>query len=179
MKQIRQPDDEDRLFWSEITQNIKKTRQPETVPDKPVILKDIKPDTRFHEICGGQSFQELSAGIVDNIDANTARRFRRCEFPVEGTLDLHGYTEENAFNAVHSFITSSYLQNKRCVLIITGKGLSREETTDVFAARGILKERVPQWLNSRELRPLILSFVHPLSRLGGSGALYILLRRKR
>ena len=99
-------------------------------------------------------------------------------FGVEGTLDLHGYTEEMAYPAVFNFITSSYLAKKRCILIITGKGLPHPDE-DLFAARGVLKDRVPQWLKTDELKQLILTYIHPSAKLGGSGALYILLRRNR
>ena len=50
---------------------------------------------------------------------------------------------------------------------------------DIFAPKGVLKDRVPQWLQIEELKQLILSYIHPSEKLGGSGALYILLRRKR
>ena len=92
---------------------------------------------------------------------------------------MHGYTEDRAYTAVDDFIKKAYLAQKRCVLIITGKGLAHDDNDDVLAFKGLLKEKVPQWLNTRELRPLILAFRHPDVKLGGSGALYILLRRKR
>lgn len=113
-----------------------------------------------------------------DIDRNTMRRFKRGEFPIEASLDLHGYTEQQAFEAVHKFMTSAYMSGKRCVIIVTGKGLKHQDE-DVFAAKGVLKQRVPQWLNSDELRQLILTYIHPAEKLGGQGALLILLRRKR
>lgn len=120
----------------------------------------------------------LSLGTTSDIDKNTMRRFKREEFPVEGVLDLHGYNEDQAFKAVHQFITQSYLAGKRCVIIVTGKGLPHPDE-DIFAPKGVLKDRVPQWLQSEELRQVILSYIHPSARLGGQGALYILLRRQR
>ncbi len=120
----------------------------------------------------------LELGTVADIDRATIRRFKRQEFPVESVLDLHGFTEERAFEAVNDFVINAYLDGKRCVIIITGKGLNHE-TEDIFAAKGVLKQRVPQWLNGEELRQFILSYIHPAERLGGKGALYILLRRRR
>lgn len=121
---------------------------------------------------------DVSLGTVSDIDRNTMRRFKREEFPTEGVLDLHGYNEDRAFEAVHRFMTQSYLAGKRCVIIVTGKG-SQHQDEDIFAPKGVLKDRVPQWLESDELRQLILTYIHPSERLGGKGALYILLRRHR
>jgi hypothetical protein len=81
-------------------------------------------------------------------------------------------------SAVRRFMIRSYLASKRCVIIVTGKG-SPHQDEDVFAPRGVLKDRVPQWLATDELRQLILTYIHPSERLGGQGALYILLRRQR
>jgi DNA-nicking Smr family endonuclease len=44
---------------------------------------------------------------------------------------------------------------------------------------GVLRREVPQWLNQRELRGRIVSFVEAQPRHGGAGALYVLLRRRR
>lgn len=121
---------------------------------------------------------DLNLGTTSDIDRNTMRRFKREEFGVDNTLDLHGLTEDKAYKAVYNFITSSYLSGKRCILIITGKG-SVHPDEDIFAPKGVLKDRVPQWLQTDELKQLILSYIHPSVKLGGSGALYILLRRKR
>ena len=70
------------------------------------------------------------------------------------------------------------MQGKRCILIITGKGIT-QDSDDIFSSKGKLKERTPIWLNSEELRPLILGFIHPIQSLGGTGSLYIMLRKKK
>lgn len=121
---------------------------------------------------------DVSLGTTADIDRNTMRRFKREEFPVEAVLDLHGYNEEQAYQAVHQFLTNAYLTGKRCVIIVTGKGLPHADE-DIFAPRGVLRNRVPQWLQDDEMRQIILSYIHPSVRLGGQGALYILLRRRR
>lgn len=173
-----EPDAEDENFWAEITRNITKTIQPEEPPAKPLIMLEIKPTVDLTAVYSGETLTDLQNGNTDNIDNQTAKRFKRSEFPVEATLDLHGKTEDQAFAAVDEFIRRAWLGGKRCVIIITGKGYHQEDS-DYFNPKGKLKERVPLWLNRRELRPLILAYKHPEAKLGGSGALYILLRRKR
>lgn len=168
----------DEKIWEEFTKNIKKIENKNAVFK--VSNKEIKVKNHIKtpEISITKDNENLKIGSFDNIDKNTAKRFRRGEMGIEATLDLHGYTEEKAYEAVINFIKTSYSQNKRSIIIVTGKGTKRDDD-DFFSSKGVLKERVPQWLNSEELRPFILSFIHPEQKLGGKGALQILLRRKR
>lgn len=175
---ILPPSDEDNLFWQEQTKNIKEIERPENIISAPVVLPEIRNTVNLHEAYSGNRLTELTTGETGNIDRRTAQKFTRGEMPIERRLDLHGLTEDKAFDAVQNFIKSSYRQDMRCVLIITGKGLHKEDD-DFFSQSGILKNRVPQWLNSETLRPLILSFADALPKDGGSGALYVLLRRRR
>ena len=169
-------DQADTDFWFEAIKDVEK------LPTSNIVL-DNKKRTKL-KIKETQNVpltiykHELNLGTTSDIDKNTMKRFKREEFGVEGILDLHGFTEDKAYPAVFNFITSSYLAKKRCVLIITGKGLPHQDE-DIFAAKGILKDRVPQWLKTDELKQLILTYIHPSAKLGGSGALYILLRRNR
>lgn len=174
-----QPEDDDQLFWQETTGKVKKIPQPETISGKKIVIKEVVPTIRMHEVYQGDCLDKLQAGDFANIDANTIKRFKRGEFKIDGELDLHGHTEDKAYDAVHSFIKNAYLRGKRCVLIITGKGYHHDDNDDIFASKGVLRDRVPQWLNDPELRPLILTFMHPEAKLGGTGALCILIRRQR
>lgn len=138
--------------------------------------KKISRTEKFETVAYQHYAHEPALNATADIDRQTMRRFKRGDYKIEAVLDLHNKTENNAFELVRRFVTESYLSGKRCVLIITGKGLHQE---DEYVARGRLKARVPQWLTLDELRPLILTYVHPQERLGGEGALMILLRRKR
>lgn len=177
----QQPDiqEDDAEAWLNELKNVKKTAQPEEPPSPPIYIEEITPTVSYKNIPNIYQLSYLRAGDLSGMDGQTAKRVKRCDYKVEGTLDLHGKTESAAYEAVHNFIKQSYLQNKRCVLIITGKGLSQNQTDDIFSEKGKLKDRTPIWLNSEQLRPLILGFVHPIEKLGGSGALYIILRKKR
>ena len=137
----------------------------------------IRENVNVFEAYGGEDLSFLIPGAADNIDANTMRRFKRGEFAIEAVLDLHGCTSEESFGKVENFIKKAYLRQKRCVQIVTGKGLHRED--DIFAACGVLRDLVPQWLNNGLLRPLILTFDYSRPEDGGEGALTILLRRRR
>lgn len=142
------------------TPAVRKTDQPRTVSDLP----------------------ELQPGRAAGLDRRTAERLRRGQFPIDGRLDLHGWTQEEAHRALAGFIEASHAAGQRCLLIITGKGV-RARTDDLYgrgrAVPGVLQAAVPNWLNQPSLRPLILGFAGAQPRHGGSGALYVLLKRKR
>ena len=169
-------DNDDELAWKEAIKDVTKIPTSNVVIEnkrnKKIIINPTQniPLTIYTH--------KLDIGTSADIDRNTLKRFKKEEFGVDATLDLHGFTEEKAYVAVYNFVTSSYIAKKRCILIITGKGLPHQDE-DVFAAKGILKNSVPQWLQTDELRQLILTYIHPSAKLGGSGALYILLRRNR
>ena len=121
---------------------------------------------------------DLELDCAADIDKNTMRRFKREELGVEATLDLHGMTMDKAYEAVKNFVISCFERQKRAVIIVTGKGLAHQ-SDDIFETKGVLKQCVPEWLKGETLRPMILTYIHPSAKLGGEGALYILLRRKR
>ena len=172
-------EENDSLAWAEELKNVSRLPQPEEPPSAPVYIEEVTPTVSYKNIPNIYRLSYLRTGDLSNMDGQTARRMKRCEYKIEATLDLHGKTEAVAYEAVSAFIKNAYLQNKRCVLIITGKGLNQNPDEDIFSEKGKLKERTPVWLNSEQLRPLILGFTHPTQNLGGSGALYILLRKKR
>ena len=163
--------------WLHEIEDVTAIVQPEERPSSPLIIEDIPSSVSLEGVYNANSFKYLAVGDLSNIDRNTAEKFAKGSFKIEARLDLHGYTEKTAFVAVQEFIINSYAKGLRCVLIITGKG-TRKENDDWFDVRGVLKDRVPQWLNTPELRPLILSFCHARPSDGGDGALYVLLRRK-
>jgi DNA-nicking Smr family endonuclease len=105
------------------------------------------------------------------IDRATAERLKRGLRKIEARLDLHGMTQKEAHRALAEFLRASAEVGRRCVLVITGRGLGTD-------GPGILKSSVPRWLDERELRPKILAVVTAQPRHGGAGALYILLRRR-
>ena len=124
----------------------------------------------------------LAQGEYAGIDRNTADRFRKGKFILDATLDLHGMTREKAHRTLMGFIRSHYEQGSRCVLVITGKGqkqLADHPPAGEYSGKGVLRELLPHWLDEPTLKPLILAFDQASQRHGGSGAFYILLRRKR
>ena len=70
---------------------------------------------------------DLVHGKQPNFDKRTETKLKRGLMPIEGRLDLHGMTQNQARSALGDFITHAYHARKRCVLVITGKGLGRSD----------------------------------------------------
>jgi DNA-nicking Smr family endonuclease len=161
--------------WEEAVKGIKRlktNRHVEEIKPKEVVLRKDKVTTvTFEVLKTGKSVQKDD---FSQMDGTLAKHFKREEFRPQAVLDLHGVTEKDALEKVCDFIQSCYNNGKRCVMIITGKGVDDE----VFSTRGVLRKSVPNWLTHSEISPLILAYKNPSEALGGAGALYILLRKK-
>lgn len=97
------------------------------------------------------------------------RKLRRGLFPVRDELDLHGLNAEEALAAMREFIAEAAAHGARCVRIVHGKGLGS-------GPRGpVLKHLVNEWLRRWDL---VLAFCSTQPRHGGTGAVYVLLRRR-
>lgn len=114
--------------------------------------------------------QPLEAGAAIGLDRRLAERLKRGQLPIEARLDLHGHTLNDAHTELESFILRAANAGRRCVLIVTGKGL---------AGGGALKREVPRWLNLPALRAEVLAFAPAQPKHGGDGALYVLIKRRR
>ena len=116
------------------------------------------------------SFSPLSPSTASGVDKRTVDRLRRGQLPIDARIDLHGLTQREAHRELAAFLQAARAADRRTVLVITGKG---------EAGQGVLREAVPRWINEATVRPLVLAFAQAQPKHGGSGALYLLLRRKR
>lgn len=102
------------------------------------------------------------------IQQRVLRRLARGRIPVDDELDLHGMRVEEARAALARCLAESRDRGARCIRVITGKGFGSR------AAAPVLKAQVDRWLR---LRPEVLAFCSATRRDGGTGAVYVLLRR--
>ncbi len=125
----------------------------------------------------------LVKGHVVDMDRSTADKLRRGRLEIDGRLDLHGMTALQAQAAVGRFISASHHLGRRCVLIITGKGMRSRAAAPWLRADegedGVLRTGLPRWLNEPALRPLVLAVTPAQPQHGGQGAVYVLLKRQR
>jgi DNA-nicking Smr family endonuclease len=97
----------------------------------------------------------------------TIRKLKRGDFEIEASLDLHGYTVDQARKIICDFLTRAIATNKRCVCVVHGKGGGG------FSEEPKLKNKVNNWLRQY---PEVLAFCSAPIRDGGTGAVYVLLK---
>ncbi len=110
---------------------------------------------------------DLRYGEKAGIDGSTQRRLFRGGILIDLRLDLHGMTASQAHKQLVQSIILAADDGCRCVLVITGKG------------SGVLNGHVPNWLKQPPLSFHVLALAEARPKDGGSGAFYVLLRRKR
>jgi DNA-nicking Smr family endonuclease len=105
------------------------------------------------------------------LDRQTHEKLAAGRLPIEGRVDLHGMTQEQAYGLLLSFLSRAHATGVRYVLVITGKGSSS-------GGDGVLRRAVPAWLATAPFRGLVGSHDPAARQHGGGGALYVRLRRK-
>ncbi|CAM4020525.1 Smr/MutS family protein [Palleronia rufa] len=124
------------------------------------------------------SLSDRLAGQPLRMDAKAFGRMTRGKLVMDGRIDLHGLTLEEAHPRLTGFLFAAHADGKRLVLVITGKGRDRDDGTPVPVRRGILRHQVPHWLSTPPLSALVLQVAQAHHRHGGAGAFYVYLRRK-
>ena len=142
---------------------------------KPVGAR-TKPSTRVDRI-PSVSDQVRSAPV--QMDRKSFDQMKRGKLKPEGRLDLHGLTLDRAHPLLTRFILSAQGDGKRLVLVITGKGKSRDDGGPIPVRFGVLRHQVPQWLSLAPLSSAVLQITQAHDRHGGGGAYYVYLRRPR
>ncbi len=171
---------EDKDLFRKAMQGVKPLA-PKIRAEKPVAVKSAPAAMKPAQIpshAAHKNLPELKHGDSAGIDDSTYAKFKSGDMPIEARLDLHGMTSDAAQRAVSDFIARCFVSRMRCVLIITGKGKGSKGGDDLFG-KSILRDALPQWLNTAVLRAKILAFTHAAPRHGGSGAFYVLLKRQR
>ncbi|KTD05444.1 DNA mismatch repair protein-like protein [Legionella gratiana] len=150
-----------------VTSKTKPPRQPQksTLKEKEVkkeyYLSDIIIETVLSETILSYSQSSLSH--------QRFKALKKGQIPWEERLDLHGLQSEKAREMLCQFIQTQTEQGKRCLLIIHGKG-------GIQGAPPIIKNLLNRWLPQINE---VIAFHSALPKDGGSGAIYVLLKRKR
>jgi DNA-nicking Smr family endonuclease len=119
------------------------------------------------------SLNEITIGKLSGIERKKASKLKSGDLAIEGKIDLHGHTLESAYMLLTNFINNSYIQGKRCLLVITGKGLKKDGSI------GLIKQSLIDWLNNSSLKDKALAVTQASVKHGGDGAFYIYLKKKK
>ena len=97
------------------------------------------------------------------------------------SIDLHGYTLDQANKFIESFIIKSYEENINKLIVVTGKGLHSQNEKDPYVSKdlSILKYSVPEFISKNKN---LMNIIHEITDAniedGGEGAFYIFLKKK-
>jgi|TARA_B100000378_G_scaffold266026_1_gene250994 DNA-nicking Smr family endonuclease len=95
------------------------------------------------------------------------------------TIDLHGFSLENANNVIEEFVIQCFKKNVNKIIVITGKGLRSKSIRNPYASKdlSILKYSVPDFI---KLKPNLMKIIKKIEEAkiedGGGGAFYIYLK---
>lgn len=97
----------------------------------------------------------------------TLRKLRRGRWPIQDTLDLHGFHSDAARKLLLEFLHAAVQHSLRFVCVIHGKGWQ------AGGKEGVLKSRVRHWLSQYSE---VLAFCEAPLNAGGGGAVWVLLK---
>jgi DNA-nicking Smr family endonuclease len=176
-RRIDRLSEDDRVLWNLVARTAKPLKGKTTVaiPDiGPNIGDETKPPQPPAETNGvpAGAAKPKTQHVSHALDEPTLEKLSKGRLPIEGRVDLHGLTQDEAYSLLFSFLRRAHAGGIRYVLVITGKGSSS-------GGDGVLRRAVPAWLSTPAFRPLVSSHDHAARNHGGSGALYVRLRRMR
>jgi len=177
---MKKPDKADvHLFRSSVGQ-VKPVRHDRVIPEKPQpsprpVFREMDEAEVLYDLLS-ESFDpaEMETGeelvfIRPGLQQRTLKKLRRGQIVVNAELDLHGMTVTIARSAVADFLRECQRRHIQCARIIHGKGRGSRHRAPV------LKQKVGGWLRQRDE---VLAYCSARSYDGGTGAVYVLLKRR-
>lgn len=171
-------------LWDEVAETVlplrprRRVRPPAPLPLPPAAAP-LPKRPRILPMPSYQSPQTPGSPPLGVIEPKLRKRLGRGRVTIDGTLDLHGMRQDEAYGALSRFLHARSARGDRTILVITGKGLKKlnGDPTNIVE-RGVLRTMLPIWLSSPELLPLVAGWDQSAQPHGGEGAWYVRLRRQ-
>jgi len=156
---------EEREVWKRVARTVAPRRYPKGKGSaKPLPSREdfanmlrIAPNTSVERTCTPQS-----------LDINNDKKTRRGRVEIDAKIDLHDMTQDEARPALSRAVMRAAKHNKKCLLVVTGKGVR---------LNGVLRQNFPNWINDPALRPHIATYAQAHIKHGGAGAWYVFLKK--
>jgi DNA-nicking Smr family endonuclease len=176
-KRVRRLTDRERTLWAQVTRALTplQRRSPAVeTPPPPPPAPDAEPPRPPGQLVPARrpAGADAKPAPVPRLDRRLKQRLGRGRIAIDARIDLHGLTQAEAFAQLTAFLHRARRDGARTVLVITGKGVMGERE-----GRGVLRRQVPLWLSATGLREGVIAFAPAHAEHGGSGALYVRLRR--
>lgn len=144
--------------------------------DLPIVPKQrLQDEKRVIDEMFSEEFEpaELETGeellfFRPGVSNSVFRKLRRGQLSIQGELDLHGLRVVEAKTSLAQYLLDCQGKGKRCVRIIHGKGHGS------LHGQPVIKNKVNIWLRQRDE---VLAFCTARQVDGGTGAIYVLLRK--
>ena len=173
--------DRERTLWAQVTRALTplQRRPPPVESSTPPPVQPIEPPQppgRAAPVSPRRSpaAADPKPAPVPRLDRRLTQRLARGRIALDARIDLHGLTQAEAFAQLTAFLRRARRAGARTVLVITGKGAIGDPDG---SPRGVLRRQVPLWLSASGLREGVIAFAPAHAEHGGSGALYVRLRR--
>ncbi|CDX37344.1 Smr protein/MutS2 [Mesorhizobium plurifarium] len=164
--------DGDRILWNLVARSARPLKGKTAIEIPDIVEPKPEPSRPAANGVPAAAVKPKTPHVAHSLDDQTLHKLKKGRLPIEGRVDLHGMTQDEAYSLLLTFLNRAHAGGIRYVLIITGKGSSS-------GGDGILRRAVPAWLSTPAFRHLVSSHDHAARNHGGSGALYVRLRRIR
>jgi DNA-nicking Smr family endonuclease len=169
----------DIALWRQVARSVKPLPGRAPIEPDPIEIPAPLPAsaTLILAVAANAAPVKLAPPPLAPLERRLRTQLRRGQQALEAVIDLHGMRQEEAHLALRAFLRREQARGTKLALVVTGKGAAGSA---LFGdERGVLRRMVPHWLRLSDLRPLVLGFEEAEQRHGGSGALYVRLRRSR
>ncbi len=150
--------------WEIYTRQVRPLQKKKPKPEAPAEKKN-PPVLKKPEAGIGAAMPE---DIAKPLERRREKNFLRGEILIESILDLHGMTQNEAFDALRNFLSGAIKNKKRNLLVITGKGKNNS---------GVLRKNFENWIRDIPESSAILALRPGAQKHGGAGAFYVVLRK--
>ncbi|MBK5264309.1 MAG: Smr/MutS family protein [Alphaproteobacteria bacterium] len=179
---------EERAAWNQLARSV---RPLSTAPQSPErhdkvmesgvsLLNDIvtNPAKSLTQSKAAPRVVTRSPVPADILDGSWERQIKRGLLQPEITIDLHGHSLAQAHQRFDRALADALAHGVRVMLVITGKPRESAARRD-RADRGVIRAEIGHWMGNSQQSGMIASVRNAHPRHGGSGAIYVILRRKK
>jgi len=166
-------EDDDKLF-SEAMQGVKTlVSDRANLKQKPAKIKKrtVNVDRKIEDTLSDEFITECGDFLEfmrPGIQKSYLKQIRNGKITIEDHLDLHGYRRDDARKTLLAFLDHAQHQSFKLLRIVHGKGYNSD------SSQPVLKAMLNKWLQSI---PEVLAFVSAMPKDGGTGAVYVLIKK--